>query len=464
VIEKNPFSPAIDRVPLLLTLDARSFGDLAGSEREEAEYLCQLCWTEAIDALWGWEGTPIVGDIPQTELGPIRDNRRTVRRIGEPESGFIGGVACWDQFGKWADHCGYEGAERDWFIYYASLSHFHSRHGRHYLVTADDRLLVESEAEKGWFRRGQQDTRIRSVSSALFLAGLAMKAHGQVFYEVPQPGHSVYTSMQSMYDYLSRDFIEPQRRLLEAMRHEGEDLQDLYRSDREALVEGLFDRVIDVLRARDRIALANGREQDAEALDDIRYDLRSMIASAAGAIDTLAVLASVAFPFEVDSDSRISLRFREFRTDLKKCGAWRIAAAASSLMPFMRFMWSLRNPIFHRHGLPGHTVHVLGSANRSQITLSPTQVDLLDKLCAQRKESADNWGLSNRAVQGVDPAVDPWTFAQHLAAASIGVIRRLTEALADDCGAPKTHNEWTDHERRAIRRFRWLSGFALEGR
>jgi hypothetical protein len=463
--ETNPFAPEIERVPLLLTLDARSFEVLEGLARDEAEYLCQLCWTEAIDGLWGWEGTPIVGSIPQTELGPVKDDHRIVRHIGEPEPHFIGGVYCWSQFAEWADLCGYVSAERDWFIYYASLNHFHARSGRHYLVTADDRLLAESEAEKGWFRRGQADTRIRSVSSALFLAGLTMKAHGRVFYEAPQPGHTVYTSKQSMYEFLARDFVEPRRRLLEALKQDAEELKDLHRSEREALIEGIFDRVVDILRARDRIALANGREQDAEALDEIRYDLRSMIASSTGAIDSLAVLALIAFPFEVDSDARVSLRFSEFRKCLKAQGGSQIAEIAAALMPFMRFLWALGNPIFHRHGLPGRTVHYVGQEpNRSQITLSLDQLDLLQKLLSHRGEPQDGWGVGNLDVKGLDPSLDPWVFAQHLASASIGAIHRLTKALADDCGSPVTEVEWTEEQRRAIRCFRWLSGFALEGR
>jgi hypothetical protein len=463
VIDSNPFSPEIVRTPLLLTLDARSFEALAGNARAEAEYLCQLCWTDAIEALWGWEGTPIVDGIPQTELGPIQRDTRTVRRIGEAKGGFIGGVHCWSQFSEWADRSGYAGDERDWFIYYASVNHFHSRSGRHYLVTADDRLLSESEADTGWFRRGQTDTRIRSVSATLFLSGLTMKAHGRVFYEAPQPGHTIYTSIQSMYEYLARDFIEPRRRLFEAMRRKGEDRQDFYRSDREALVEGVFDRLADILRARDHIALANAREQDVEALDEIRYDLRSMIASAAGAIDAISVLAHLAFPFEVENDTRISLRFRKFRACLRKKGACNIADTASALMPTMRFIWSLRNPVFHRQGLPGYTLHVLGSASLSQITLSPEQVDLLDKLCSGRKETADDWGLRNREVSGIEPSVEPWAFAQRLAAVSIAAIQQLTRTLADDCGASDLKVDWTDEERRAIRRFRWLSGFPLEG-
>ena len=52
VDEKNPFAPEVERVPFLLMLDALSFERLTGEERERAEFLCELCWTDAIDALW----------------------------------------------------------------------------------------------------------------------------------------------------------------------------------------------------------------------------------------------------------------------------------------------------------------------------------------------------------------------------------------------------------------------------
>jgi hypothetical protein len=245
------------------------------------------------------------------------------------------------------------------------------------------------------------------------------------------------------------------------MRHEGENQQDFYRSEREALIVGVFERVVDILRSRDRIALTNAREQDADTLNEIRYDLRSMIASAAAVFDNIAVLAHLAFPFELDpraGEAAISLRRPAFRRGLKRVGALGIADSASKSLTLLHFIWALRNPIFHRHGLPGYTLHILGSANESQITLSTKQVALLDKLCAQRRETAEQWGLRNRDVNGIDPSVDPWTFAQHLAAATIGAIDRLLTALADDRETPMLKTSWTAEQQRALRRFRWLSG------
>lgn len=467
MISTNPFRPATERTPFLLTLDAWSFERLQGIERAAAEYLCQLCAAESIDAidgLWGWKGTPLVAGIPQTELGPVEDDARVVRRIGEAKGCYIGGIRIWSQFAGYSDEQGYDDAERERFIYYAALNGFNHRQDRHFLVTADRRLLEECEGEKGFFRRGREGMRITTVTNALFLCGLTMKAHGRVYYEVRRAGETVYTSAQNIYDYLSQDLLEPYKRLADAVREENEADSGFHRSEREALVIGLFDRVIDVLRARDRIALANAREQDDEALDDIRYDLRGMIAALAGGIDAIAVLAQIAFRFEVADDSRISLRNPEFRRGIKGLGAAGLAQAAGELMPFLRFLWSLRNPIFHRHGLPGYTLHQIPGARLSQVTLSRAQVDLLDECARDRRETAEDWGLRNRDVAGLDPSVDPWPFAVHLAVAGIGAIRRLSATFVEDAGVEDFEIPRSAEERDAIRRFRWLSGFPLEGR
>lgn len=463
VDEKNPFAPEVERVPFLLMLDALSFESLTDDARERAEFLCELCWTEAIDALWSWEGTPIAGDIPQAELRPVKNGHRSVGLVGEPPGGFIGGVYEWSQFSELCDQYGYEGAERDWFIYYASLSHFHRHSKRHYIVTADERLLAESEEESGFFRRGQH--RFIPVGHALFLAGLVMKAHGEVFYESPQPGYTIRTFSHSMYEWLAMDLIASRRRLFDCMKREGEEQRDFYRSEREALVESVFDRVGDILHARDRIALVNGRHQDAGTLNENRYDLGSMIGSAAGVFDTIAVLAHIAFPFELNpkaGDAAISLRRSDFRKGLKGAGASRLAAKASQMAPLLNFIWGLRNPLFHREGLPGYTVHVLGSAGResqeSQITLSTKQVELLKELCGHRGESPKLWGLNDREAKGIDPSVEPFPFGLRLSLITIEAVDELVSAFADDRGATYLETSWTPEQHKMLRRFRWLSG------
>lgn len=457
--QKNPFYPDIERVPLRLILDARSFERLQGEARERAHVLCELCWTEAIDALWSWEGEPIEGNIPRTELRPVQNNARAVGRRDEPPNCFIGGVFAWDQFDRWADQQGYEGEEREWFIHYGSLVHYSDRNAN-YLVSADERLLEEAEGEQGWFRKGQH--RIVSIRYALFIAGLVMKAHREVFYESPQPGHTIYATSHSIYEWLAMDLVQPPRRLFDCLKASGETPEDFYRSEREALAESVFDRVADLLQARDRISLANARPQDEGTLSEMRYDLASMISSAAAVLDTIAVMAHIAFPFELRpaaGDAAISLRRSDFRKGLRGAGAVKLAEAASALAPYMNFVWGLRNPLFHRGGLPGYNLHVLGAGNEPQISLSEKQVALLKELCGHRGETTEMWGLE---AGGFGPSIKPMPFGHRLALVTIGAVNELLGAFANDRGIDHPDSPWTAEQRQMLRRFRWLSGIPDE--
>lgn len=456
--EKNPFWPEVERVPLRLFLDARSFEGLTGEAREEALFLCELCWTDAIEALWSWEGGPIEPNIPVTELGPVRNDTRAVGKQGElPDGFFIGGVMAWHQFNEWADKQNYDAREREWFLHYGPLAHYADRDW-HHLVSADEQLLHESDGDSGWFRQGRHN--IVSVRGALFLAGLTMKAHRQVFYESPRPGHTVYTQSHQMYEWLTYDFLGIPGWLLNSVRRPGEAHQEFYRSEREALAESIYDRVGDILQSRDRIALTNVRGQDKGTLGEIRHDLASMIGSCAAVLDAIAVLAHLAFPFDLPEgagDTAISLRRRDFRKGLREAGGGTVAEVASELSSLLHFIWGLRNPVLHRQGLPGHNLHVLGSGKEPQITLTEEQVHRLSELCGQRGESIEEWGLKEKAA-GIDASVRPMTFGHRLALATIDAVSRLVAAVVSDKDTRREETFWTDEKRAMVRRLRLLSG------
>lgn len=453
---QNPFDPPIELVPLTLTLDSRSFGDLSGVDRERAEFLCELCRTKAIDALWSWDGNPIDHHIPQTELRPLKNNDRAVGRLDEPPECFIGGVPAWDQFDRWADQNGYEKEEREWFVYYGSLAHFSDRSGRHFLVTANERLLRETRGDKGWFRAGRH--RIISIADALFLSGLAMKAQREVFYEAPHPGYSVYAFSHQIYEWLAMDLIQPSRRLFDCVRLPGEDLQNFYRTEREALVESVFGRVADILRSRDRIALADARQQDEGALNDMRYDLSSMIGSAAGLFDAISVLAQTAFNLGSIPPQRVGLHRDDFRSALRGAGGRPLADAAGRIGPLLNLVWGLRNPLFHREGLSAYTLHHIGAERESRITLSGGQAGRLKELCGHRAESPKEWGLHDSATKDIDPSVEPFAFGHRFALTTIKATDELVLAFAEARDAKPLDLVWTDEQVRMLKRFRWLSG------
>jgi hypothetical protein len=64
----------------------------------------------------------------------------------------------------------------------------------------------------------------------------------------------------------------------------------------------------------------------------------------------------------------------------------------------------------------------------------------------------------NEASPGLGPSVDPASFSLQLSVVTLETVDRLLAALADDRGTPNLETTWTAEQRKAIQRFRWLSG------
>jgi hypothetical protein len=438
-----------------LVLDARSLGGETGEALDEAKFLCELCWTPAATAIWSWDGIAVDDAIPQTELRSVRDDIREVGIVGQADAS-EGAIPVWSQFERLVDQSGYEGAEREWFEYYGPLTSFLGRYGWHYLVTNDSRLHAAAAREDGFFRRGR--FAIVSVKSALFLLGLAMIAQDNFFYEAPQPGHSIHAPVESVYLLLSSDLLSTRRRLFDAMRRPDESKDEFHKTERSDLVRSIFSRVSDLLRSRTRIALLTARTGDEHAVEEAMYDVRNLIGSAVAMLDAMAVLTAIAFEFDFKGrggDAAIGFRQRVFKNELRKSERIKLADCAEGARPFLDFLWSLRNPVFHREGLGGYTLHA-PPRRVSRIMLSTPQVESLYRLCSALGCQAEEWGLSIEHSLG--PALDAETFSDRLTVEAIGVADRLAYVLADEMDVPRLRTSWTAENRKAIRRFRWLFG------
>jgi hypothetical protein len=457
--EENPFDPRRGGVPLELTLDARSLGGLSGEARERAAFLCELCLTPAMDGLWTWAGQPLAPELPQAELRPLdaaRDDR-AVGLVGEPR-GFIGGVAMWSSHARLADHYGFKGADRAWFIYYSTTTTFHTGAERHFFVTADQRLL--SELREGPRQRSWQCGRVVSVGRALRLAGEVMQAQERI-YDAAGPGYTHRVSAYTLYFRLGPQLAPSRIRLHRWL--DGRD--DDAGLELEALEQSMHDRVVDLLKARDLIALESARQQNNATVDEILYHLRAAISSAAALFDSIAVFVQLALGIEDAELGRppgVSLRERRFRTLLADRGAPQLADVARECGPLFKFLWSLRTPVVHREGLSGTTYLKLDGprASESRVGLTDAQAAALDALRGRRGERSDQWGQSEFAgsVQ-----VEPQAFSNRLCLTSIEAAERLNSALADDLGAaPHSFGGDTD-QLRQIRRYRWLVGLPSEG-
>jgi hypothetical protein len=455
---ENPFEPRREGVSLLLTLDARSLGQLSQEDRERAEFLCELCLTPAVDGLWTWDAEPLVAGLPRTELRPLVRDDRAIGLVGEPR-GFIGGVAMWSSHERVADDYGFHGTDREWFIYYSATTKFHTNAKRHFFVTADQRLLseVRNGPRQQYWRRG----RVISVGGALRLAGEVMQAQERIYDAAAAPGYTHRVSVYTLYSYLAPELAPSRIRLHRWL--EGRTIDT--RPELEALEQSMHDRVVDLLKARDVIALQNARHQNNATVDEILYHLRAAIGSAAALLDSIAVFAQLALRIEdgeIGGPTRLSLRERDFRKLLTDRGAGRLADAARGLGPLFKFLWSLRTPIVHREGLSGTTYLQIDGpgASESRVGLTEAQGAALHALRGHRGESADQWGESDFAGR---VHVEPQAFSDRLCLASIQAAERLNSTLADDLGAPAHAFARDNGELKRIRRYRWLVGLPHEG-
>lgn len=457
--EENPFQPRLEGAPLLLTLDARSIPALEGEDREQVAFLCELCLTPAVDGLWTWGAQPLGAGIPQTELRPqhSRGDDRAVGVVGQAEP--IGGVAMWSSHERLADQT-FEltGDDRDWFLYYSTTTKFHVNKRRHFFVTADDRLL--SELLGGRRQAYWQRNRVVSVHSALAFAGRAMRAREAIYHEA-EPGYTNQASPFGLYFYLGPDLAPSRIRLHRWL--ETQALPDA--RELEALEQSMHDRVIDLLKARDHIALQNARHQDNATLDDILYHLRAAIGGAAALFDSIAVFAQLALGIDartVGGQTRITLPNAKFRTALRQHGAPSLADAAADLGPLFKLAWSLRNVVMHGAGIGGSGYLRLDGMSASESRVSPTvdQAAALDALAKQRREDPARWGVDRVPAHLY---VEPQAFSNRFCLVVIEAADRLVGALADDLGAAEQSVPRTGNEERMIRRFRWLSGLPSSG-
>ena len=227
----------------------------------------------------------------------------------------------------------------------------------------------------------------------------------------------------------------------------------------------MHDRVIDLLKARDHIALQNARHQDNATVDEMLYHLRAAIGGAAALFDSIAVFASLALGINETAPGgarRISLNHQKFRAALRANGASRLSDAAGDLGPLFKLTWSLRNTVMHGAGIGGMGFLRLDgiSATESRIDAAEPQAAALDALAAQRGEEPRRWGVDR---WGSTVHVEPEAFSNRYCLIAIEAAERLTRALADDLNAPEYAIPLTGNEERMVCRFRWLSGIPSEG-
>jgi hypothetical protein len=93
-------------VPLLLTLDGRSLGQLSAEPRREFAFLLALTRAPFVDALLLDAPEGLADDLARGYAAEpdLEHDHRTIRQVGSPD-GFFGGVRPWTSRERRATDC-----------------------------------------------------------------------------------------------------------------------------------------------------------------------------------------------------------------------------------------------------------------------------------------------------------------------------------------------------------------------
>lgn len=235
------------------------------------------------------------------------------------------------------------------------------------------------------------------------------------------------------------------------------------------LEQSIAARVMDLLKARDGIALQWMRHQDNATLDEMLYHLRVAVLTAGALFDSIAVFAATAFEIEADDMSRVSLHNRKFRPTLRTSGAERLAEAAGQCGPLWKLLREIRNPISHGTGLSGvgYTSLPGHGARESRLTLRREQAEAVLSTAQWAGETPDAWGLSPRDDWAHDSSsmaalVEILAFSHHFVALVIRTADSLVAALADDLLAPPLDRQMPGDWIEKVWKYGLLGGWAKD--
>lgn len=458
--EENPYVPRLEGPPVPLTFDGRSLSNLQGEQWREFNFLLSLTHTPLVEAAVLDADEHFAPDLRHWYLAdPDRElDHRLVKEAGS-ERGFVGGVTPWASREKRADANGLAGSEREWFLYYEAATEFHRRSSQHFYVTEDPAVLSQVEAGGSWAGR-----RTIPVRRALQLVGLVMRGRESLYLDA-RPGYLSTASNYDFYFYLGHALAPTRVRLHQWQEEAPVDSRPVLLD----LEQSIAARVMDLLKARDGIALQWLRHQNNATLDEMLYHLRVAVLTAGALFDSIAVFAATALDIEADDMSRVSLHNKKFRPILRTSGAERLAEAAGKCGPLWKLLREIRNPVSHGTGLSGvgYTSLPGHGARESRLTLRREQAEAVLSTAQWAGEDPDVWGVSPRDGWAHDSSsmaalVEMLAFSHHFVALSIRTADSLVAALADDLLAPPLDRQMPGDWIEKVWKYGLLGGWAKD--
>ena len=450
----SPFGAASNDTPLSLTFDGRTLGDVDAARRDATRFLLELTAAPTVDAIVLDAAAGLVITATHAEvLAPDLDqDTRTISYAGQPHR-FLGVIPMWSSHVRRAELFGVADADRDWFDYYEAATSWHERVKRHFYVTGDRKLLAEVRASATAPR--WRERRIIDVVQALRYLGLVMISRDVLYVEA----HAGYLRNRAAYDMYFEVAVAltPSRARLSqwlAANTEHPEHDEL-----QGLIESLFARAQDLLRARDQVALIGLRAMhDWATVDQALYHFRAAMLTVSAIMDTIAGFAQRVRCIEGIPDSRVALHQKEFRRAVKAAGLNRLAEDAGQLGKYWSGLGALRNAIAHAPGIAGTVLRVVPGPATAKIRLSAEQASLLKNAAHDRKAAPLAWGLEVDVKP--EPLLDPPRFLSAFLPDALAVADQLIDALASDLGAP-ARPDTARSSGNDLTKFAHLAGVAL---
>lgn len=388
------------------------------------------------------------------KLGPEREDGTRIVTSSESPGGSVGFIWSWQALCDQADDLGKDGEDRAEFLHYSALESFQGSAERHLIVS------LNSEWIGAHAKRRRKRVLYVSPRQALAIVGHSMSMRNRFVYEA-RDGSTTYLPSQAVYRVLAQDLMPTRLRSLNGSIPD-ETTDNPRRTAGQILVEAVFERVEDLLRARDGLFQAGLRPQSDDSISEMLFFVRAIVGFVPALFDTVAVIARHVFEIEGGEfrDTEVSLRNKDFRKRLRHQGAATFAEAASNLAPLLAVVWAFRNPTLHREGISGFPLHQVDlgfpGIQSNRIEIDVDQLSTLKNYCRLKAEDETKWGLDGKATFGHDLALEP--FAHRLVLKSLQGLHELCSSLAFDRNLPEINIPQDESRATMLRRLRWLTG------
>lgn len=409
----DPADP-LGELPLRIVLHGPS---LAGADPELVNCLRVLHGWDTVEVLCSWGGRWPATGIPEPPVASIERSAVDLAAFephprwwsGSGWSASTGVLRNWEHIRRRVRSRGLGDRSSGRLLDAYAAAVVHIGHGGHLFVCHDRHLLQERD-ERFW-----NGVRIVDLNEALALAGVVLRSHGAV----PIRDFERTTGFRSRVSTLSGLHY-----LIQSV-----GIHDIHGDQISGAGDGLSDRTLQVVYARDAAASAAFGAQDLSTGFPATHALSGLILAAHSLFEAWAVMADAFLALGIAKKGRYPTPAILRKLTATQHPGIQAALTADRLVKLLHLLATLRHPLAHSGSIDAKSVGTLTAPSRVTVGLSSRQHVALRASAKVRGQKPVHWG-----ALGADADYDPWRLAHRLATETLSEIPALIEALATALG------------------------------